>query len=982
MARLWTCGFELQSTATNVEVSALTGTASISTTVHRSGAAALRCNPTAGSGYIEHQVDTAAAVKRTLHRFYLRIATLPSAATAVYAIGQSGFFPCHLRLGATGTLQLYDSSLGAAVGTASAALSTGVWYRVEIDHTDAATGTATVTAYLNGVSFGTGAVTVINGFSRIRVGVYTPTTTADIYIDDLAVNDVNGSAQTGLPGPGNVVHLRPDSAGDNALWATTVGGTSNWQRVSEVTPDDATTYNATVATGTTTIDDHNMGSTSAAGISGERVTLVQVGGRIGSNAVTAASLVYRIKSQAAGTVLESGSVSVALNGWASHKAAAPFVYQLTSYTDPQAGGAWTTALLDQAQIGYRGNVSQTTARRVSTLWALVETIPITTAALGIASGTDTAQALARGKTQALGVATETSTSRVPSQPLAQLKDDFNDNTVDAVKWPNSFGTYSETGGRARVACNATYNAYSSALIYTLHESSVYLRAYAPAAGGATTEAWAQALIKSIVGGTDLGFELRMTTGTLAMFSRVGYVDAGEVAITYSPTDHAWLRVRETGGTTYWDTSPDGSAWTNRRTATSPAWVADTDLEFQLIAHRSDGVDDFAEFDNVNIGAAAAQALTPASETDTAPSLAWLKSAALGLASESAAAQPVAKSKTRALGTATESEAGQALARGKRKPLAPAASSETAQPLGRSKRQSVGVSSTAEAAQILAGRKAEALGAAGATDAAQPLTGRKAEALALAGETDTTQPLSRTKRLTFGTAGETGTAQPVVGSKTQAIGTATETSTAVSLAPSSALQPAEETTSARPLARSKRAELGIAFESTATRPIGSIKSRALLPGVESAASLSLGGGKARALVPAGETWAARPLLGAKARALTAAGETSTAGVVTGSAAGVLGSALAVDTARQLAVGKRLALGVAVEVSQARIGPYFRLGVTVESSSALALAGSRQRPADRLTAGTSGPTLKPGTGGPVLAASSSGPNLSASVTSGGG
>jgi hypothetical protein len=218
--------------------------------------------------------------------------------------------------------------------------------------------------------------------------------------------------------------------------------------------------------------------------------------------------------------------------------------------------------------------------------------------------------------------------------ISTLVDDFNDSIVDPVKWPDSFGTYSEVGGRARVSCDTGFNAYSSALAYTLAESAVYLRGYPPAAGGATTEAWAQILIKSDVGGTDLGFELRALGGQLVMFSRTGYFDAGAVNIPYDPVAHAWLRIRETGGTTYWDTSPDAATWTNRRTLASPPWVGGTDLEFQLIAHRSDGVPDYAEFDNVNITGTFA-ALAAATETDTA--------------------QPLGRTKTRALGTVTETD---------------------------------------------------------------------------------------------------------------------------------------------------------------------------------------------------------------------------------------------------------------------------------------------------------------------------------------
>src|ERR1041385_4052517 len=114
--------------------------------------------------------------------------------------------------------------------------------------------------------------------------------------------------------------------------------------------------------------------------------------------------------------------------------------------------------------------------------------------------------------------------------ISTLIDGFDDGVVDPAQWPNSFGTYSEVGGRARISCDVGFNAYSSARNYTLAESAIYLRGYQPAAGGATTEAWAQILAKSSIGGTDLGFELHALTGELVMFSRAGYFDAAAVTI--------------------------------------------------------------------------------------------------------------------------------------------------------------------------------------------------------------------------------------------------------------------------------------------------------------------------------------------------------------------------------------------------------------------------------------------------------------------
>lgn len=423
MARMWTCGFELQSATALVEWQDSNGSPAISTTIHRAGTASLRITPAGATQYVEHQL-TSGVVQRTFHRFYLYITTLPAADCNIYGIGQSGYFPGVVRLTTTGQLQLRDAQAAVNLGSPTAALSTGRWYRVELDFTDiAGTVTAGVSAfrgYLDGVQFADTLCSNINGFSRVRAGAIQAASALDICIDDIAVNDTSGTAQTGLPGPGCVVHLQAAGTGDNNGFETAVGGTAgaanNYTRVSEVTPNDATSYNQTTATGTATIDDFAVSSPTTAGIgASDTINVVAVGARIGSDATTAASIVTRIKGQASGTVSESASTSVAVNGWQTHRAAVPRLYQLTTYANPQTGTAWTRAALATAQIGYRSNVSQTTSRRVSTLWALVEYQPVTTAALGTATETSSAQPLAGRKSQALGAAGETSTGMAPGR---------------------------------------------------------------------------------------------------------------------------------------------------------------------------------------------------------------------------------------------------------------------------------------------------------------------------------------------------------------------------------------------------------------------------------------------------------------------------------------------------------------------------------------------------------------------------------------
>lgn len=210
--------------------------------------------------------------------------------------------------------------------------------------------------------------------------------------------------------------------------------------------------------------------------------------------------------------------------------------------------------------------------------------------------------------------------------IETLSDDFDDGSVDAGKWPNNYNTAGappvEAGGRAQVPCDTGFSAYASAAAYTLADSMAWVEMYPPEDGGATDEAWSQLLISSSTSGTDIVFEVNAATGLLNMGSRTSFVDPDAVTLTYDPDEHRWLRVRETGDTLHWDTSPDGLTWTERRAIASPAWVADADLEVQLIAHRDAGTADVAEFDNFNIdqNTPSTAAFTDLTDTFDAPTV--------------------------------------------------------------------------------------------------------------------------------------------------------------------------------------------------------------------------------------------------------------------------------------------------------------------------------------------------------------------------
>ncbi|UPZ27646.1 hypothetical protein MUK60_07340 [Streptomyces sp. LRE541] len=185
--------------------------------------------------------------------------------------------------------------------------------------------------------------------------------------------------------------------------------------------------------------------------------------------------------------------------------------------------------------------------------------------------------------------------------LTTLVDNFNDNVI-GPNWGDSYGGVTETGGRARIPLvAATYAGYQTGRAWTFAGATVYLKLVTRPAASTGTDVSVNFLVTSNVDGTSLGFKYNAVTNVLRMQSNVAYFDASAVEIAYNATTHLWLRLREDGTNVYWDTSPDGTTWTNRRTLATPAWVTSSvdTTALDLYGYRNAGVTDFAEFDNVN-----------------------------------------------------------------------------------------------------------------------------------------------------------------------------------------------------------------------------------------------------------------------------------------------------------------------------------------------------------------------------------------------
>jgi hypothetical protein len=371
VARLWSCGFELGSLAIEL---AGPGNATIEGTTKRSGDYSCKIG-TLVSATTQHVVHTFASPAGNgpyYARAYFRFATLPSAENTCMALLSATTIVARITIGSGGALTLYDED--GQIGSASSALSTNTWYRIEmaLDATGAGA-TDTVRGYLDGAEFaGSATRNLSTGVDVIRVGGNLNAeaqTQGEWYIDDLAINDSTvGGGHTGLPGAGGIRHMQPDGAGDDAA------GTGTFADIDDVPPDDATSF-IVVAGGVGNRANYAFESwANAGGAADDVITLVSVGTRQTAASAVAAQWSCELKSQSAGTLDTGAGKSHDDTTWRTNGDANPRNYDLTSYVDPQGGGAWTPALLNTAIAGVIRNDASPDLH-VSALWLLVEFTP-------------------------------------------------------------------------------------------------------------------------------------------------------------------------------------------------------------------------------------------------------------------------------------------------------------------------------------------------------------------------------------------------------------------------------------------------------------------------------------------------------------------------------------------------------------------------------------------------------------------------------
>lgn len=203
-------------------------------------------------------------------------------------------------------------------------------------------------------------------------------------------------------------------------------------------------------------------------------------------------------------------------------------------------------------------------------------------------------------------------------------DTFSGGTLTDPPWGDVYGGPDVDSGQARVPAAHTGGVPDYAGIQTVTTyrfDTVSAKVTPPAANGATVNCYAALAILDTVDGTSLHARIDTATSKLRLESNVAYFDAAATELTYSPTDHAWLRIRRSGANVLWDTSANGFAWTTRRTLAAPSWTNYGGLAVAGEAARDGGTNSYAYFDNVGTDGLAAAA--PTAHTNQTPASADL-----------------------------------------------------------------------------------------------------------------------------------------------------------------------------------------------------------------------------------------------------------------------------------------------------------------------------------------------------------------------
>ncbi|OGC95308.1 MAG: hypothetical protein A2W25_05170 [candidate division Zixibacteria bacterium RBG_16_53_22] len=404
-------GIETTSAVAGREISSVSGTVDIETSLVRDSGKAYRFTP-GTTKQIQHN-SYSAGQGIHYYRVYLRLVTAPAGQRAWVSIDNSSALKIGVRLGTDRTLQLYNEEDLANIGSASSAINTGEYYRLELKVDSTTLASTVVEARLYAASAeGTllwnpsGTVNMSVDPNRLSI-TNRNDANLDFIATDLVIIRDDGTAPNSWAEQGSLVYLRPDGVSGTPQW--TRGGTdtgANWSQLTETPPDGVTTYVTSNTSGQ--IDDYTMAATPAAVGSSDVINWLAIGTWFAISSASGADPDFVTRITYGGNTDESGNLSTQSGGtgYKAYQTGPPLlVFPQVSVDLPGASTtAWTKAALDAVVVGIRESATDTNLVRVSAVWLIFDHKPaINTLVIDDASHAHTAESPALTQHNVLAV---------------------------------------------------------------------------------------------------------------------------------------------------------------------------------------------------------------------------------------------------------------------------------------------------------------------------------------------------------------------------------------------------------------------------------------------------------------------------------------------------------------------------------------------------------------------------------------------------
>lgn len=157
-----------------------------------------------------------------------------------------------------------------------------------------------------------------------------------------------------------------------------------------------------------------------------------------------------------------------------------------------------------------------------------------------------------------------SVSVMTAPPIGALYDAFDGSSLDTTKWTVVAGydvTVSESSGALNLSVPASVGDFWGGVIsnntYDLTDSAIYVK-MAPGGNFYTTGIYLQPT--NVISPSTVGPAICMSVANGVFLA---CSNNNSALPSYNSSTMGWLRIRESWGVVYFDTSPDGTTWTNQ-----------------------------------------------------------------------------------------------------------------------------------------------------------------------------------------------------------------------------------------------------------------------------------------------------------------------------------------------------------------------------------------------------------------------------------